>query len=336
MPAQTALSVILVAFDERARKGNTMILSHFSERLARCTLALASALTAAALVTLSACGSAQVASAPQRVSLDARANGIVIRPADGRIFITDDKTNSVLSSVDGSTFTPFAAIPVVAGQANALSQVTIADTGSLLVGRFGFGTAGAVFDVGANRSVSTLSGVDPTRRRLGLSAIGMGKLLSTWFVKNGNAPATGGLSLITYEESTHTASEHNLLTGLAKPVGIAVQSDAVFISDQADNMILKTSLSGLVNHAQADGLNTTVIKINGPDLLSIDSNGALYTKCNSTAVCRIGPDNSVAVIANDFEDARGVAIDPGHHLLYVIDRLKSASGASALRSIPLN
>jgi len=39
---------------------------------------------------------------------------------------------------------------------------------------------------------------------------------------------------------------------------------------------------------------------------------------------------------NDFEDARGVAIDPGHHLLYVIDRQKSASGTGTLRSIPLN
>jgi hypothetical protein len=54
------------------------------------------------------------------------------------------------------------------------------------------------------------------------------------------------------------------------------------------------------------------------------------------AVFEISPDNSVAVIANDFENARGVAIDPGHHLLYVIDRQKSASGASSLRSIPLN
>jgi DNA-binding beta-propeller fold protein YncE len=336
MPAQTVLSDILVAFDQRVRKENTMVFSHFSKRLARYALTIASALTAVAAVTLSGCGSAQVASAPIRASLDARANGITIRPAEGRIFITDDKTNSVLSSVDGSTFTLFAAVPVVAGQANALSQVTIADTGSLLVGRFGFGTAGAVFDIGADKSVSALSGPDPTRRRLGLSAIGAGRLLSTWFVKNGNAPATGGLSLITYDESAHTASEHNLLTGLAKPVGIAVQGDTVFISDQANNMILKTSLSGLINHAQAGGLNTTVIKINGPDLLTIDSNGALYTKCNSTAVCRISPDNSVAVIANDFEDARGVAIDPGHHLLYVIDRQKSASGASTLRSIPLN
>lgn len=126
------------------------------------------------------------------------------------------------------------------------------------------------------------------------------------------------------------------MTGLAKPVGIAVQNDAVFISDQSDNMILTTSLSKLINRAQPGGLNTKVIKINGPGLLTIDSNGTLYTKYNSTAVCRINPDESVAVTANDFEDARGVAIDPAHHALYVIDRPKSADSASTLRVIPLN
>lgn len=312
-------------------KENTM-----PQRLIRYALTLASSLTAAAVIALSGCSPAQIVSAPQRVSLDARANGIAIRPADGTIFITDDKTNSVLSSADGKTFKPFAAIPVVTDQGNALSQVSSADGGSLLVGRFGFGTAGAVFDIGANGSVSPLSGTDPMRRRLGLAAIGTGKILSTWFVKNGNSPATGGLSLIAYDVSTHAASEHNLLTGLAKPVGIAVQGDTVFISDQADNMVLKTSLSGLINHAQPGGLNTAVIKINGPDLLTVDSNGTLYTKCNSTTVCRISPDGSVAVIANDFKDARGVAIDPAHNVLYVIDRPKSADSASTLRGIPLN
>jgi len=331
MGAGVALSDILVASDPRSGKENTM-----SQRLARYALTFASTLTATAVIALTGCSSAQVVSVPQRVTLDARANGMAIRPADGTIFITDDKTNSVLSSADGKTFKPFAAIPVVTGQGNALSQVSIGDTGSLLVGRFGFGTAGAVFDIGANGSVSPLSGTDPMRRRLGLAAIGAGKILSTWFVKNGNSPATGGLSLITYDVSTHAASEHNLLTGLAKPVGIVVQGDAVFISDQADNMILKTTLSGLINHAQAGGLSTTVIKINGPDLLTIDSNGTLYTKCNSTAVCRISPDESVAAIANDFEDARGVAIDPAHHVLYVIDRPKSADNGSILRAIPLN
>lgn len=306
------------------------------QRLTRYALTLASALTAAAVIVLSGCSSAPTASAPQRVTLDARANGLAIRPDDGTIFITDDKTNSVLSSADGVTFKPLAAIPVVAGQGNSLSQVSVADDGSLLVGRFGFGTAGAVFEIGKDRSASALSGTDPTRRRLGLATLGTRKILSTWFVKNGNSPATGGLSLITYDVSSHAASERNLLTGLAKPVGVAVQGDTVLISDQTDNMILETSLSGLINHTQPGGLSTKVIKINGPDLLSIDSNGTLYTKCNATAVCKISPDESVTVIANDFDDARGVAIDRTHHVLYVIDRSKSADSGSALRAIPLN
>src|ERR1700710_1040678 len=96
-------------------------------RLIRYALTLASTLTAAAVIALTGCSSAQIVSAPQRITLDARTNGIAIRPADGTIFITDDKTNSVLSSADGKAFKPFAAIPVLADQGNALSQVSIAD-----------------------------------------------------------------------------------------------------------------------------------------------------------------------------------------------------------------
>jgi hypothetical protein len=302
--------------------------------------ALAAAMTA---LSLSACALTQVASGPQRIALDARPNGIAVSPRDGRIFITDDKTNSLLSSTDGKKFEPFAAIPVVAGQANALSQVAVSDTGALLVERFGFGTAGAVIKIDADKSVSILSGLDPARRRLGLAVVSPGKLLSTWFVKNGNAPATGGVSLITYDQSTHAATEHTVLSGLAKPVGVVVKGDAVFISDQGNNMILKTNLAGLINHTQAGspegGLSTTVIKINGPDLLTIDATGTLYTKCNATAVCKIDPGNAVAEIAKNFEDARGLAINESNEskrLLLVIDRAKSASGVSSLRTIPLN
>lgn len=291
--------------------------------------------SASVALSLAGCGSAQIASAPQRITLDARPNGIAIAQADGRIFITDDKTNSVLVSADGKTFVPFAVIAPVAGQPNALSQVTFSTKGTLLIERFGFGTSGAVMEIGANKSVAMLSGIDPARRRLGLAVIGPGRLLSTWFVKEGSAPATGGVSLITYDESTHAASEHNVLSGLAKPVGIVLRGDAVSISDQGNNMILRTSLAGLLDHSQAGGLKTQVVKINGPDLLAIDTSGALYTKCNATAVCRITPDNTVTEVANGFDDARGVAIDPLHHSLYVVDRAKGANGASILRIIPL-
>ena len=93
------------------------------QRLTRYALTLASTLTAAAVIVLSSCSSAPIASTPKRVTLDARANGLAIRPDDGTIFITDDKTNSVLSSADGKTFKPLAAIPVVADQGDRKSVV---------------------------------------------------------------------------------------------------------------------------------------------------------------------------------------------------------------------
>jgi hypothetical protein len=304
--------------------------------LPRTSLCALSALAALAVISLGGCGSAQVASAPQRITLDARPNSIVIAQSDKSIFVTDDKTNSVLVSTDGRTFAPYAAIPVVAGQSSALSQAAFSTSGALLIERFGFGTSGAVLVIGADKSVSVLSGIDPARRRLGLAVIGPGKLLSTWFIKEGSAPATGGVSLITFDESTHAASEHNVLSGLAKPVGIVVEGDTVSISDQANNMILKTSLAALLDHSQPGGLKTQVVKINGPDLLTADTTGTLYTKCNATAICRIASDNTVTEVANDFEDARGLAIDSSHDLLYAVDRAKGASGVSSLRIIPLN
>jgi hypothetical protein len=69
--------------------------------------------------------------------------------------------------------------------------------------------------------------------------------------------------------------------------------------------------------------------------MAIDESGALYTHCNGTGLCRIAPDATVSVMANDFQDARGVAIDATRHVLYVVDRAYSASGTSKLRVFPI-
>jgi len=201
----------------------------------------------------------------------------------------------------------------------------------LLVQRFGFGSAGAIFDIQGPHSIFALSGIDPSRRRLGLIAIGDGKLLSSWFVKTATTPARGGVSLITYDPSTHSALEREVLTGLNKPVGMATMGDTLFVADQGNNVIVKASLSRLLLPAAP----VIVAHIEGPDLMAIDATGTLYTKCNATGLCRIAPDGTVSVMANDFQDARGVAIDPVRHLLYVVDRPHSATGANTLRVFPL-
>jgi hypothetical protein len=288
------------------------------------------------IAVLAGCGGDNVAAVPQRVAVSAAPNGIAVRAADGAVFITDDQTNGVLSSPDGRTFSHYATVPAVAGQSNSLSQLSFADAGTLMIERFGFGTASAVFSITGVDAIAALSGPDPARRRLGLISIGSNRLLSTWFVKIGSNPPQGGLSLITYSPGVHTAVERDLLTGLGKPVGIAVSGDTVYVSDQANNDIVKSSLSALLGGSQAVAPGAAFAQINSPDLVAADAGGTLYTKCNSTGLCRIAPDGTISLLANDFQDARGVAVDTPRHLLYAIDRAGSASGTSYVRIFPLD
>jgi hypothetical protein len=274
---------------------------------------------AAALV---GCSTPEVTVQPQRAAVNALPNGIAVQPGDGAVFITDDRTSSVLSSTGGA-FTPYATIPVETGQGKSLSQLSFARSGTLFVERFGFGTASAIFEITGSGTASPLAGPNPARRRLGLVELAPGQLLSTWFIKNGSSPPQGALSLVTYDAATHTATERDLLTGLGKPVGVAVSGSNVFVSDQANNTIVKASLSDLLGSAQPV-TPTVVARIDSPDLMAADAEGRLYTKCNKNGLCEIAPDGTVSVLANDFQDARGVAIDAKHHVLYAVDRAPPA------------
>jgi DNA-binding beta-propeller fold protein YncE len=298
-----------------------MLVSHVVLR--RAAAAFATWSLAAALI---GCSTPEATVQPQKTAVEASPNGIAVRPSDGAVFITDDRTNGLLASTGGA-FTPYASIPLEAGQGKSLSQLTFARSGALLAERFGFGTASAIFEITGNGIASALVGPNPVRRRLGLVELAPGQLLSNWFVKNGSNPPQGGLSLVTYDAGTHTATERDLLTGLGKPVGVAVSGGSVFVSDQANNNIVKARLSDLLSSA-GTVTPTVVAQINSPDLMAVDAEGRLYTKCNKNGLCKIAPDGTISVLANDFQDARGVAIDATHHVLYAVDRASPASGTS--------
>jgi len=286
-------------------------------RLAASWLLLA---TLASCVSTPAVVTTPAVIALQRIAVDARPNGIAIRPTDGAVFIADDVSNTVLSSSDGKLFARYAALPVVAGQPNSVSQLAFANSGVLLVARFGFGTTGTVFEIPAIDTTRALAGLDPTRRRLGLAVVGPGQFLSTWFVKNEGHPAQGGLSLITYDAASGKAQERDVMSGLGKPIGVAVLGDQVFVSDQADNTIVGASLAALLRSTQAIAPTDIVARVNDPDLMAVDENATLHTKCDTHSVCQIASNGAVTILAGDFHDARGVAIDPTRHLLYVVDR----------------
>ncbi|MGF6726244.1 sugar lactone lactonase YvrE [Paraburkholderia sp. GAS41] len=305
-----------------------MLVSHVVLRRAAAAFA-----TLSVVAVLVGCSTPAATLQPQKAAVDALPNGIAVRPSDNLVFITDDRTSSVLAST-GSAFTPYASIPVEAGQGKSLSQLTFARSGALLVERFGFGTASAIFEITSNGTAVALTGPNPARRRLGLVELAPGQLLSTWFIKTGSNPPQGGLSLVTYDAATHTATERDLLTGLGKPVGVAVSGGSVFVSDQANNNVVKASLNELLNSAGAV-TPTVFVQIESPDLMAVDAQGRLYTKCNKTGLCEIAPDGTITVLANDFQDARGVAIDAIHHVLYAVDRASPASGTSYVRTFAI-
>ena len=276
---------------------------------------------------------------PARIELSAQPNGVAVSPGDGGLFITDDRSNAILWSQDRSTYEAYAHVPVVPGQPNGLSQLVLAQPDTLLVARFGFGETGAVFIVSSHGGAQPLTGLATDRRRLGLAPIGPGRVLSSWFIKRDGQPITGGVSLVSYDVAAQAATERDLIAGLTKPVGLAVRGDALLVSDQNRNVILRYDLRVLLA-AQAPvpaQSGAMVAQVESPDLLAIDSAGTLYTKCHAHAVCRVEPDGTVTSLADDFQDARGVAIDDARHTLYVVDRAKSTSPtASAIRVIPLS
>ncbi len=276
--------------------------------------------------------------AANRISIDAQPNGVAIRASDDALFVTDDRRNVILGSHDHATFARYADVREVAGQPNSLGAIAVTPSGALLVARFGFGEAGALFISTSSGDAQPLAGLAPERRRLGLASIGAGRVLSSWFVKAKGVPSKAGISLVSYDPATHTASERDLVAGLAKPVGVAVRGDALFVADQDGNVVLRFGLAALLAApAPVPGDQGTVFaRVEHPDLLAIDKTGALYTKCGATGLCRIAPDGTVTSVANDFQNARGIAIDEARHALYVVDRASASSAiGSTIRILPL-
>ncbi|AET94581.1 NHL repeat containing protein (plasmid) [Burkholderia sp. YI23] len=295
------------------------------------------AMAAAMSMFLAACGSVAPGTSAQQVPLSGTPNGVAVRDADGAVFVTDDKSNGIVmtSDIGGGDFSLYARIPAAEGERTGLSQIAFAPNGHLLVERFGFGAASAVFDVAPSGQVALASDTNAARRRLGLLVLDGGTFLSSWFVKEGDAPARGGVSVITRGTAPRQVIERDIVTGLAKPVGLAAVADALYISDQAANRIYQVDLQAARAASAPVPASDVFATVDAPDLLAASPDGTLYTKCGAHAVCSISKRGRPAVIADGIGAPRGVAVDVARKRLIVVDRASASDKAGALRVVPL-
>jgi glucose/arabinose dehydrogenase len=289
---------------------------------------------------LSSCGSVPPGSTAQKVPLAGTPNGVAVRDSDGAVFVTDDRTNGIvmtshIGDEDAPAFSSYARIPAAAGERTGLSQIAFAPNGHLLVESFGFGATSAVFDIAPSGQVALASDVNSERRRLGLLVLDGGTFLSSWFVKEGNAPPVGGVSVVTRGAAPRQVTERDIVTGLGKPVGLATVGDQLYISDQAANRIYKVDLQAARAANAPVPASDVFATVEAPDLLAASPDGTLYTKCGAHAVCRFSKRGRATVIADDLDSPRGVAVDVARKRLVAVDRSGAPDKPSSLRVLPI-
>ena len=278
-----------------------------------------------ALVALAACSSptppvvtpASPTVVPRRdVPLPGPANGLYWDAGDHALYLTDSARNELIAWSDDKGFADVAALTT--GKIS-LGGITRAADGTFAIASFGFGSDGGVIAIGADHRATMVPGLDPARRRLGITRGPDGTLYDGYFVM-ANHVHTGGVAKLDL-----ASGETDLVTqGLGKVVGVAATSAGVFVSDQQANTIFA------IDHGQ---LKPLAASLPGVDLLTALPNGSLVTGTKAGVVLKIAPDGTQSQIAAGLGEVRGTAYDSDGHRLFVVDKPKT--GAPMLHVLPL-
>jgi len=263
---------------------------------------------------------------PARIALAADPNGLWWDAPSETLYLADDDNNRVLSWRDDGNGTRLVAdLPPGPPDGPGLGQLVRTPDGTLVVARFGHGTAGDVVYVRPSGEVGRVSSLDPLRRRIGLAVSPDGTLYSGWFLRqaSGRVGAVSALSL--------AGTETEVLTGLAKPVGVLVLGARLVVADQDRNEVLAFDPSARPQSPQR------LAMITGPDLLCAGPDGAVFVGSSQGIVYRLDAAGAVSTFSTGYQSTRGLAYDPLHRRLFVAEHDPDpADGlAHALHIVPV-
>lgn len=244
---------------------------------------------------------------PTRLALDGDPNGLWWDATDQVLYVADDNGNRILRWTDEAGFGLAADLPAAGAQGAGLGQVVRTPGGAVVVTRFGFGSAGDVAFVGADGVAGVVPGLDPIRRRIGLTVTADGRLFDSWFVRQASGERVGSVGALELN-----GREEEVVTGLGKPVGVLALDGALLISDQDLGQILKAPLEDLSSW-------TVFAEVDAPDLMAVGRDGGLFMGSSGGVVYEVSAAGATAVYASGFRGVRGVAYDAAHRRLFVAE-----------------
>jgi len=272
----------------------------------------------------SAVDAAPVQRGPMAIPIpNADPNGIFWDSTTSTLYVADNENDAVLTWTDTGGFKPYVTLPGPTG--NEVGGIVRLSDGTLVVPEFGFGTAGLVAIVHPDGSTATVPGLDPTKRRLGIAVAADGTIYESYFDKV-NGAQTGFIATLDITAGTET----DVITGLEKPVGVAVVGTTLFVSDQNEDEILSAS-TGSPQTYKALSTNLT------PDLLSVGAAGAIFSGSPTGVVYQIntatGTFNTLFTASGTLEP-RGTAYDAVNKRLFVAEH-DSADIANYIEIVPV-
>jgi DNA-binding beta-propeller fold protein YncE len=246
---------------------------------------------------------------PKSIAIaNADPNGMFWDAATSTLYIADNLNDAVITWTDQGGFEKLVSLPGPTGN-EVGGLVQLAD-GTLVVIEFGFGTSGLVALVYTDLKTGSVPNLDPTRRRLGIALAPDGSLYDTYFAK-----VSGGSTGFVGKLDVTAGTEENIITGLMKPVGVAVIGSTLYFSDQTLGEILAAPLASPQSYKT---LSTNL----SPDLLSVGPNGTIFSGSPSGVVYQIdtttGTFNTLFTAGGTLEP-RGTAYDAVNKRLFVAE-----------------
>lgn len=249
----------------------------------------------------------EVERGPKVFPIEGDPNGLWWDDSTQTLYLADENGNRILKWSDADGFALVKELPTASPEGAGLGQLVLVANGTLVVTRLGYGTTGDAVSVSSWGDAQVVPGLDPMRRRIGLTVAKDGKMFDSWFVHlatGAHVGAVGELSLI--------GTEPEVITGLKKPVGVLAVGEDLFVSDQDLGQILKAPRSN-------PSAYTVFATVAAPDLLAEGPDGSIFTGSTGGNLYLITASGAASVFASGFQEVRGLAYDSAHRRLFVAD-----------------